>query len=77
STDQVFFSDFYTRDVQDQDFIIYRRVVSYQRSKARYGHYKNFEYVTPGIQIVMDDANRGFYQVYDPHMRATDVEEVI
>lgn len=77
STDQVFFADFYTREVQDQDFVILRRVMSYDKAYAKYGHLKNFQYVTPGIQIVMDDANNGFYQVYDTHMRASDVEEVI
>lgn len=77
STDQVFFSDFYTRDCQQQDFIILRRIMSYDRAKAKYGDMPNFKFVTPGIQVVMDDANRGFYQVYDPHMRQYDVEEVI
>jgi len=77
ATDQVFFADFYTRECQDQDFIILRRIMSYDKAKAKYGDKKNFQYVTPGIQIVMDDANRGFYQMYDPHMRRYDVEEVI
>lgn len=78
ATDQVFFADFYTRECQDQDFIILRRIMSYDRAKTKYGNaYKNFKYVKPGIQIVMDDANRGFYQVYDTHMRKVDVEEVI
>ena len=79
STDQVFFPDFYTRDCQQQDYIILRRVISYERAKAKYpeSQYPNMVHVQPGIQIVMDDANRGFYQVYDPHMRKSDVEEVI
>jgi len=77
STDQVFFADFYTREVQNQDFIILRRIISYDKAKAKYGHKKNFIHVKPGVQIVMDDANNGFYQVYDPHMRGVDVEEVI
>lgn len=77
STDQVFFSDFYTREVQHQDFIILRRIISYDRAKAKYGDIPNFAHVTAGIQVVMDDANQGFYNVYDPHMRQTDVEEVI
>lgn len=77
ATDQVFFADFYTRDCQQQDFIILRRIMSYDKAKALYGDRPNFEYVKPGIQIVMDDANRSFYQFYDQHMRGTDVEEVI
>lgn len=76
-TDQVFFSNFYERDVQKQDFIIFRRIISYDKAKAKYGSIANFAYVEPGIQVIMDDANNGFYQVYDPHMRDQDVEEVI
>lgn len=79
SFDQVYYPNFYERDCQKQDFIIMRRILSYDRFKAKYpiSQYPNAEYVTPGIQVVMDDANRGFYQVYDPHMRDQEVEEVI
>lgn len=75
--DQVYIPNFYERDVQKQDNIIMRRILSYERAKAKYGYLKNFDYVKPGIIVVMDDANRGFYQVYDPHMRGEEVEEVI
>lgn len=77
STDQVFFANFYERDVQKQDFIILRRIISYDKAKAKYGDIPEFAYVEPGIVVIMDDANNGFYQVYDPHMRGDDVEEVI
>lgn len=76
SCEQVYFSNFYERDVQKQDFIIYRKILSYDRAKAKYGHIENFKHVHPGIVVTMDDANRSFYQVYDPHMRQYDVEEV-
>jgi hypothetical protein len=77
STDQVYFANFYERDVQKQDFIIFRRVISFDKAKAKYSSNPNFKYVTPGVQVIFDDANRGFYNVYDPHMRDQDVEEVI
>lgn len=79
STDQVYFPNFYERDVQKQDFIIMRRIISYDQFRNKYpeSKYPNAKYVTPGIVVVMDDANRGFYQVYDPHMRQFEVEEVI
>lgn len=77
STDQVYFANFYERDVQKQDFIIFRRILSYDKAKAKYGDLPNFQYVHPGVQVIMDDANRGFYNVYDPHMQGEDVEEVI
>lgn len=79
STDQVYFPNFYERDCQKQDFIIIRRILSYDKFLSKYpeSKYPNAKYVKPGIVVVMDDANRGFYQVYDPHMRNEDVEEVI
>lgn len=77
STDQVFFGNFYERDPQKQDFIILRRIISYDRAKAKYSNQPNFIHVNAGIQVIMDDANNGFYQVYDPHMRGEDVEECI
>lgn len=79
STDQVFFSNFYERECQKQDFILMRRIISYDRFVEKYpqSEFPNAKLVQPGIIITMDDANNGFYQVYDPHMRITDVEEVI
>lgn len=77
ATDQIYFANFYEREVQKQDFIIMRRIISWDAAQAKYGSLPNFAFVKPGIQVIMDDANRGFYQVYDPHMRGEDVEEVI
>jgi hypothetical protein len=78
STDQVFFGNFFERDAQKQDFLIMRRIISYDKAQEKYGKYTNFQYVQPGIQVTVSDANDGnYYNVYDPHMRGEDVEEVI
>lgn len=79
STDQVFFPDFFEKDPQKQDFIIIRRIISYDKFKAKYpeSRYPNAKFVQPGIVVVMDDANKSFYNVYDPHMRQFEVEECI
>lgn len=79
STDQVYFANFYERNAQKQDFIILRRIISYDKAKAKYEDlYPNFKFVKPGIIITVSDANNGqFYNVYDPHMIGEDVEEVI
>lgn len=76
-TDQVFFTEFYERDCQNQDAILIRRIISYAKAKAKYGDSPNFQFVHPGIIVTMDDANSAFYNVYDPHMRGDYVEEVI
>jgi hypothetical protein len=76
-TDQVFFGNFYERDVQRQDFIIWRRVMPFERARAMFGSHPNFVHVKPGVLVTLDDANTGFYQVYDPHMQGQDVEVLI
>lgn len=75
--DSVFFPNFYERECQKQDNLIIRRVISYESAKAKYGSMPNWQFVKPGVIVIMDDANQGFYQVYDPHMRQDEVEEVI
>ena len=79
SADQVFFANFYERDPQKDDFLIVRRIISIDAARAKYpeAEYPNMKYVSGGIIVTMDDANSGFYQVYDPHMRITDVEELV
>ena len=77
STDQVFFTEFYERDCQKQDAILLRRIISYDKAKAKYIDSPNWQFVQPGIVVTMDDANTAFYNVYDPHMRGDYVEEVI
>ncbi len=79
STDQVYFSNFYERNAQKQDFIILRRIISYDKARAKYENkYSNFKFVNPGIIITVSDANNGqFYNMYDPHMIGEDVEEII
>lgn len=79
ATDQVFFANFYERDPQEQDFIIWRRIISLDQFHKRYpeAQYPNAKFVKGGVVVTMDDANSGFYDVYDPHMRKYDVEEVV
>ena len=77
ATDQVYFANFYEREAQMQDFVMIRRIISYAQARNKYKDYANFQHVKPGIVVVMDDANRSYYNLYDPHMRREDVEEVI
>ncbi len=76
--DQFYIENFYEPDVQKQGWVILRRVFSYSIAQGKYnGVYENFKYVRPGVQTIYDDANRGFYYVYDANMRQEDVEEII
>ena len=74
--DQLFIENFYESDVQKQGWLIFRDVISYELAKEKHGLCKNFEYVTPGVQILYNDANQTWYQVYDTNMRQEDVEEI-
>jgi hypothetical protein len=77
--DELYIENFYEPDIQKQSFLVWRRVISYDLAKAKYGAlYPKFnEHVRPGVQTVYSDANQSFYFVYDPIMRSYDVEELI
>lgn len=76
--DQLYISNFYEPDIQKQDWLIWRRVQSYQLLFQKYGKkYDNFKYVKPGVQYIYNDANQSFYAVYDTNMRQDECEEII
>lgn len=78
SADELYIENFYENDIQKQGWLIWRRVLSYSLLEAKYkSKYENFKYVTPGVQLVYNDANQSFYQVYDTNMRPTMGEEII
>ena len=75
---QFYIENIFEPDLQKQGWVIWRKVYSYSAAQAKYnGVYDNFKYVRPGVQTIYDDANRQFYYVYDPNMRAEDVEEIM
>lgn len=75
--DELFIENIYEPDIQKQGWLIWRKVISFSLAEAKYkGKYDNFQYVRPGVQLLYNDANQTFYQVYDSHMRPYDVEEV-
>lgn len=75
--DELFIENFYERDIQRQQFIIRRKVQSYALLKAKYQtKYENFKYVKPGVQVIFNDANGLFYDVYDTNMRPEMGEEI-
>src|SRR6185295_2081520 len=55
--DQIYISNFYEPDIQKQDWLIWRRVQSYQLLMQKYKErYSNFKYVRPGVQYIYNDA---------------------
>ena len=75
--DELYIENFYESDIQRQGWLIRRRVQAYSLLRAKYEKkYSNFKYVKPGIQIVYNDANQLFYEVYDTNMRQEMGEEV-
>ncbi len=77
--DELFIPNFYEPDLQKQGWLIWRRVFGYDLAESKYARLypDKFKYVTPGVQVIYNDANQSFYQVYDTNMRPYDVEEVI
>lgn len=75
--DELYIENWYEPDIQRQGWLIRRKVQSYSLAKDKYARkYPNFKYVKPGIQIVYNDANQLFYEVYDSNMRFEMVEEI-
>jgi hypothetical protein len=77
-TDELFIENFYENNIQRQGWLIWRRIISYSLAESKYkAKYDNFKHVKPGIQILYNDANGSFYNVYDNHMSGDSVEEII
>ncbi len=76
--DQLYIENFYEPDIQKQGWLIWRRVISHTLAEAKYANkYENFKYVHAGVQLIYNDANQTFYQVYDTNMRQEDDEEIV
>ncbi len=75
--DELYIENIYESDIQKQGWIIWRKVIGYDLASVKYGDLPNWKYVKPGVQIIFNDANDTFYEVYDSNMRTESVEEVI
>lgn len=75
--DQLYIENFFEHDIQKQSWLIWRRVQSHALLDTKYQDYPNWKYVRPGMQIMYNDMNGGFYYVYDPNMRPYMDEEII
>ena len=76
--DQIYIENFYEPDIQKQGWLLWRRVQSYSLMETKYGKkYPNFKHVKPGVQLIYNDANQTFYNVYDTNMRPYMCEEII
>lgn len=76
--EELYVENAYESDIQKQGFVMWRKVISYSLAKRKYGKkYEKFEYVQPGIQLIYNDANQTFYNVYDQSLGDNMVEEII
>lgn len=76
--EQVYIPDFFQADVQKQPWVIRRRVRPFQTLRTLYNDtYPNFQYVTPGVQCIYNDANQEFYYAYDNELEMDECEEVL
>lgn len=77
SVDELYIENIYEHDIQKQGWLIWRKVQSYDLLRTKYGHLDNFKYVKPGVQLIYNNANQTFYEVYDTNMDREFGEEVI
>ncbi len=75
--DELYIENWYEPNIQRQGWLIRRRVQSYSLLRAKYERkYSNFKYVKPGVQVIYNDANQLFYEVYDSNLRQEECEEI-
>lgn len=75
--DELYIENFYEADIQKQGWLIWRRVRGFETVREIYGKNENFKYVKPGVQVLFNDANQTFYEVYDSTMRQNLCEEIV
>lgn len=75
--DELYINNVYEHDIQRQGYLIWRRSIDYTIAETKYGHLKNFDFVTPGMQILFDDGQATFYEQYDDSLQERLVEEII
>ena len=75
--DELYIADFYEHDIQKQPYLIKRSVKYYDILAEKYGDNPNWKYVHQGVQVLFNDANQLFYEVYDYAMAQNMCEEVI
>lgn len=75
--DELWISNIYIHDIQEQPYLIWRRVINYSAAKQKYDGVENFKFVKPGIQFIYSNLYNLFYQQWDESLRGELVEEVI
>jgi hypothetical protein len=75
---ELYIENIFEPDIQKQGWLNWRKIISYSTAESKYkGVYDNFKYVSPGIQLIYNDANGSYYDVYDTEMQDYEVEEII
>ena len=74
--EEILIPNFYENDIQEQDWVIRRRIISIDTARLKYSNCDNIKFLKAGMSVIFDDANQGFYDVYDPEMRDYLSEEV-
>lgn len=75
--EELYISDMFQHDIQKQDCLIWRRIITYEAAMGKYGNRKNFDKVKPGVQVIFDAGTDTFYEQYDEELAENLVEELI
>ena len=63
--EEIFISDAYTFNIQEQRFLIRRRFVEWGELESIYGDHPNWAHVTPGQSVLFNDDDGQFYDQKD------------
>ena len=62
--EEIYPTNVYEPNLQKQ-IIIWRKVITYNQAKMKYGEHKNWEFITAGIVNFFQTQSQGFFQHYD------------
>lgn len=74
--DQLYIENFFEPDIQKQGWLVHRQVKGHAYYERKYKGNANLKWVKAGMRMLYNDANQGFYYVYDPNMQGEMDEEL-
>jgi hypothetical protein len=75
--DELFIGNIYEPEIQNQPFIIRRKLIDFTSAKRKYAKNDDFKYVKPGVKTFFDKGTDTFYEASDDELEDRLVEEVI
>lgn len=75
--DEIYIGNIYEPNIQKQPFLIWRKIITYEEAKSKYGHLADFKYVQPSLRVFFNSDDGLFYDDYDEELEHRMCEEVV